>query len=604
MSLARTTSSRLERLVEGLLAGVLLAALEGAWGQWPLLAGTTMRFDPAVPVLAAGLYGLLGGLAALGGRWGAVTALGGVTVGACLWSGEPGDAAVRAVMAPLATGLAHLALRQPRVLIALAAVGLVLPWVLPGETHPEGRSSRPDIVLVVLDTVAAKRTSLHGAPEPNTPTLEHLAAEGVDFRSAISASPWTIPAHATLFTGRLPRETGCHFERPLLDDNLPTTAELLAASGYRTGLFAANPWLEPSTGLARGFAAVHSQGLYARSFWAYSLFRWVPEAPYKGGPIVVREALRWLQEGGEAPSFAVLNLMEAHAPYHLVVDPDRFGAQDLEAVGERVFEAQTKGWWATGFPASEAEQQDAVRLYAAAIAAVDDQLAALVEGLASTGHLEQTWLIVTSDHGEAFGEHGVQGHLVGLWEELLHVPLVVHGPGLAPGVVEEVVSLQAIQPTVLSLAGVGETPSLVPWPPPPPRGEGLGWPGTGPGVAISEQFRPELMWAPGLWGTEAIGNRWDQRALRVRIGSHVLLEETPGATAGPSRRTAYDLARDPGERQPLAASQPGSPERAALVHLLESVRAVPDAAIGREDPELEAGLRARLAALGYLDHGD
>ena len=109
----KTGSVRLQRLVNGLLGGVLLAALEGAWGQWPLLAGTTMRFDPAVPVLAAGLYGLLGGLGAQLGRWGAATTLALVAVGACLWSGEPGDAAVRALMVPLAVGLAHL----PRLLV-------------------------------------------------------------------------------------------------------------------------------------------------------------------------------------------------------------------------------------------------------------------------------------------------------------------------------------------------------------------------------------------------------------------------------------------------------------------------------------------------------
>ncbi len=453
---------------------------------------------------------------------------------------------------------------------------------MPDDPPLPGTPDRPDIVLVVLDTVVADRTSLHGAATPNTPALEALAGRGLMFGEAVAGSPWTIPSHATLFTGALPRETGCHFERPLLDDRLPTTAELLTAVGYRAGLFAANPWLEPSTGLARGFEAVHSQSIYAASFWAYGLFRWVPEAPYKGGPIVVREALHWLERGGDAPSFAVLNLMEAHAPYHLVEDPGRFGVDDPEAVGERVFEAQTKGWWAVDFPADEAEQSDAAKLYAAAIGAVDAQLAALVDALEASGRLDRTWLIITSDHGEAFGEHEVQGHLVGLWRELVHVPLVITGPGVTAERIDEVVSLQAIHPTVLSLAGVPtDAPSLVPWPPPPATGTGLGWPSTGPGTALSEQYRPELMWSEGLWGPDSVHNRWDQYAVRARVAGQDLIVESP-ADGGPERRHG-----------------PSEPSMEALI---EQLRSTPDAALGQGDAELEAGLKERLKALGYMDH--
>lgn len=595
--MSRPGHGRLHGSTTGLLAGVALAGLEGLLWQWPLLHGTTMRFDPAAPVLAAGAYGLAGALAGWAGPGSAWLALALASGGACLWTGDPADAALRAVAAAAAVALGRGALRSPRVLIGLGALGLTLPLWIPADPPLPGTPDRPDIVLVVLDTVAAKHTSLHGSSTGNTPTLERLAAEGLFFESAVSGSPWTIPAHATLFTGALPRETGCHFERPLLDDVLPTTAEQVTAAGYRAGLFAANPWLEPSTGLARGFGTVHSQSIYAASFWAYGLFRWMPEAPYKGGPIIVREALHWLDRGGDTPSLAVLNLMEAHAPYHLVEDPGRYGVDDPETVGERVFAAQTDGWWVHGFPADAQEQRDAERLFAAAVGAVDAQLEALVDGLQERGRLDDTWIIVTSDHGEAFGEHGVYGHLVGLWSELLHVPLVIRGPGLRPGRVDEVVSLQAIHPTVLSLAGVhADAPALVPWPPPPATGTGLGWPSTGPGVAVSEQFRPELMWSPGLWGPEAEGNRWDQRAVRVRIGPKALVVEQPADGSGPRRHVEL-LGPLPAEDQPAVRALDERLESA-----VQAVLAVPDAAIGREDPELEQGLMERLSALGYMDH--
>ena len=590
MSPARPT--RLVRLVHGLVAGPLLAGLEALCWQWPLLHGTTMRVDPAAPILAAGLYALAGGLGSLGGRTGILVGLSVASAGGCMATGDPHDAALRCLAAAGATLIAAVLLRFTKVLIAAGVLGLSVPLWIPDDPALPGTPERPDVILVVLDTVAADRTSLHGAPTDNTPNLQALADRGLDFREAVATSPWTIPSHATLFTGALPRETGCHFERPLLDDRLPTTAELLAAQGYRTGLFAANPWLEPSTGLARGFEAVHSQSIYAASFWAYGVFRWVPESPFKGGPIVVREALHWLERAGDAPSLAVVNLMEAHAPYHLVEEPGRFGVGDPVTASERAFDAQTQGWWATAFPADEQEQTDAARVYAAAIAAVDAQLADLVQGLEASGRRDRTWLIVTSDHGEAFGEHGVQGHLVGLWRELVHVPLVIVGPGLSPARIPDVVSLQAIHPTVLALAGLTpEAPALVPWPPEAATAAGLGWPATGPGVALSEQYRPELMWAPGLWGAEAEGNRWDQYAVRARLHGQSLIVEAP-ADGGPERRHTELL---PGDR--------GDTTDPRLDALIDQVRGRPDAAQGREDPALEAGLRERLQALGYMDHG-
>jgi arylsulfatase A-like enzyme len=439
--------------------------------------------------------------------------------------------------------------------------------------------------------VGAASTSLHGADLPTTPVLERLAREGVWFRSAVATAPWTVPSHASLLTGEHPRTLGCHHENPELPEGFPTTAEVLGHAGYRTGAFLANPWVGRFNGLTRGFH--HSESLWElqRRSQAFSWVRLVGRLggegePAKGGSLLIRHTLDWLDRAGDTPSFVLVNLLEAHSPFHFVPDAERFGVEDPVGVGERTHRAQMLGPDALDYP-RPGEVEQARRLHAAGIRFVDGLVGDLVDGLAERGRLDRTLLVVTSDHGEAFGEHGFHGHMVGLHAETLHVPLVLRHPSLGAGrVVEEVVSLRAVHPTLVGFA----TDTAMP-------GSLLAEPAS---VALSEQRRPLQVlrdWTSEGERDRSVLSRIDGRALRVRSGDLALLRRTPAAGGEPSF-SFYDLADDPTEAHDLWPD----PRATELIRLLEAHDA--EAAVRVQDAastsDLPIDLRAQLEALGYL----
>ncbi|MEN8185132.1 MAG: sulfatase, partial [Myxococcota bacterium] len=477
-------------------------------------------------------------------------------------------------------------------------LGLVVgAGLLPRSDPPSpGRAERPDIVLVVLDTVGALYTSLHGAELPTTPVLERLAREGVWFENAVAPAPWTVPSHASLLTGELPRVAGAHHEHPALPEGAATTAEILGAAGYRSAAFVANPWVGRFNGLTRGFE--HSESVWEierqwRAFTAVRLLSGLSEGPPgKGGALLVRRSLAWLDRSGEAPSFVLLNLMEAHSPFHEVPGAARFGVDEPEQVGERTHLAQLRGPEGLAYPRA-GEVEDARRLYAAGIRYVDGLVGELLDGLRERGRLRHTVVVVTADHGEAFGAHGFHGHMVGLHAQTLHVPLLLRHPSLPAGrAVGGVVSLADVHPTLVEIGTGRPTPrSLL---------ARLGDADT-PSAVVSEQRRPLQVLADfrrsdptrAHPASERDLSALDQRALRVRLGDRVLLRETP-VRGGEPRFSFFDLAVDPTEAHDLWPD----PRAHELLPLLEAYDARPVAGSGI--PELSIDLRAQLEALGYL----
>jgi arylsulfatase A-like enzyme len=570
----------------GALAGFAFAILETVGRYLPAVAGTDLSPDAALPLLAVLAYVGAGALLGL--------------VHPLLGMGAPvllvalaGEHAPRAVaLALTAVGAGFAGLRHPRVAGATAAVALAGGFLLPRAEPPQaGTPGRSDVVLVVLDTVGAGSTSLHGAELPTTPVLESLAREGVWFRRAVATAPWTVPSHASLLTGEHPRTLGCHHEHPSLPEGVPTTAEILADAGYRTGAFLANPWVGRFNGLTRGFQ--HTESLWELQRRSQA-FTWVRLAgsiggesePAKGGSLLVRHTLDWLDRGGDTPSFVLVNLLEAHSPFHHVPEAQRFGVADPIGVGERTHQAQMLGPDALDYP-RPGEVEQARRLHAAGIRFVDSLVGDLVAGLEERGRLDRTLLVVTSDHGEAFGEHGFHGHMVGLHAETLHVPLVMRHPSLEAGrVVEEVVSLRSVHPTLVGFATGTATPgSLLAEP------ESVAW---------SEQRRPLQVLSDWKSEGESDASRLshiDGRALRVRRGDLVLLRETPAA-GGEPRFSFYDLAQDPTEAHDLWPD----PRAQELLPLLEAHAAKAVAGAEDADPsgDLPVDLRAQLEALGYL----
>jgi arylsulfatase A-like enzyme len=334
-------------------------------------------------------------------------------------------------------------------------------------------SNAPNVLLITLDTVRAQSLSLYGYQRRTSPNLERLASAGVCFDRAVAPAPWTLPSHASMLTGRFPHELSIHAGKPL-DATYPTLAEVLAREGYATAGFVAN--LENCgrhTGLDRGFAHYEDFTFSASNLLASSSFatfvvndqrvhRLAQECQllnphedlsHKRAATVNRDFLSWLSHQDGKPFFAFLNYMDAHTPY-LPPEPfdrmfgpprpatDFFGKSYTRVVDKRKLS-----------PERLQIEQDA---YDGGIAYLDQEVGKLLEELGHRGLLDHTAVVITADHGEQFGEHGLFLHGQSLYWQLLHVPLVISWHGRVPAGkrVSEPVSLRDLPATIADLTGV------------------------------------------------------------------------------------------------------------------------------------------------------
>lgn len=353
------------------------------------------------------------------------------------------------------------------------------------ETRPMPPAGSASVLLIVMDTVAAEHLSLYGYGRPTSPAMIELAGRGIRFDRAQATSSWTLPSHASLFTGRWPHELSAGWLTPL-DRTFPTLAGFLASRGYATAAFVANSWYCASgSGLERGFAAyedyifprltackpaalVHRSVDGLRGLEQFledrldidilrapieRLFRLI-KADRKDAVAVHREFLDWLSRRRQPgrPFFAFLNDFDAHTPYELPAERiHRFGTQPIDPRdGEMI-----QGWWSMDKSAiSRRDIAYAHDAYDDCVADLDEQLGRLFDELGRRGILEKTWVILAADHGESFGEHaGVFCHGTSLYQTELHVPLVIVPPGglRSNRVVTEPVSLRDLAATIVDL---------------------------------------------------------------------------------------------------------------------------------------------------------
>ena len=336
--------------------------------------------------------------------------------------------------------------------------------------RPVPAPGTPNVLMIVLDTVRAQSLSLYGYGRSTTPRLEALARSGVRFDNARSTAPWTLPSHASMFTGRWPHEL---FDAPeqKLSGQFPTLAEVLASRGYATGGFVANTYYcNAGFGLAQGFD--HYEDFYQvfdasptevlrHSGLGRNLIALTgdEESSRPGGrkdaDKINADFLTWLPTTKGRPFFAFLNYFDAHAPYITPERADRhFGLVPSSHADQEVI----RTWQDRKTPeATEHELELSRDAYDDCIAYLDSALGRLFDELDSQGVLENTLVIVTSDHGEEIGEHNLLGHGRSLYSEELHVPLIVVRPrrtgGSAVGVVAEPVSLRDLPASVLDLLG-------------------------------------------------------------------------------------------------------------------------------------------------------
>ena len=376
----------------------------------------------------------------------------------------------------------------------------------------------PDIVFLVLDTQRADRLSCYGHPAETSPYLDSLAADATFFRHAIAPAQWTIPSHASMFTGVYPSQHHTHQSDSLLPHTLPTLAERLHASGYFTVGFCNNPLVGVvNNGLRRGFysflnysglltsrpnqigtgarsgwldryrqlfkrllgsllnrvqdAFARSDVLLALSFTPVMVPIWQTALSFKGNTArSLHDAAQLLVErrgvARDQPIFSFINLMGTHMPYH---PPRRFVERFAPHVLHdqsarrylRRFNSDIYGWLAPLNSAIDDQRKATLDgMYNAEVAHQDEQLGVFLAKLRASGVLDRSIIIVCADHGDHLGEKQLMGHGFSLYNELVHVPLLIRDPvGDFPRAtaVDRFVSTRRLFHTVLTMAGLATT---------------------------------------------------------------------------------------------------------------------------------------------------
>lgn len=418
-----------------------------------------------------------------------------------------------------------------------------------------GGNDRPNVLLIVLDTARADRFPWHGYDRPTAPRLAELARDGAVYTQAWSPGPWTVPAHASLFTGQYPslHRTDCGSLR--LPDEATTLAETLRAGGYRTIGYTANPWIGKGYNFNQGFDT------YVETW------RDVPERSEDTGAAITNERvirwLRWRQDHREArrqPFFLFINYFEPHLPYH-PPEPERTRLIGPAADPRRVARLARLSHpdemrFIMGISDLDAADLALLNaLYDGEIAYTDRRTGEVLDVLRALGILDDTVVAVAGDHGENIGEHGMMDHKLSVHDTLLHVPLLVRYPRrvTAGQVIATPVQMHDLHPTILALAGV-PAPAGVPIEALPLPGTGVAGAGRDPaGPIVAEFVGPPVEFLEvleGLFPGQDL-SRFDRKLVALRQGGWKIHWGSDG------RHALFHVAEDPGETHDLAAVDTG-----------------------------------------------
>jgi arylsulfatase A-like enzyme len=336
---------------------------------------------------------------------------------------------------------------------------------------PDASTGARNVLLMVMDTVRAANLGLYGYSRDTTPHLDRWAKRGVRFERALAPAPWTFPSHCSLLTGQWPSTLSAHWQ-PTLTPAYPTLAELLAARGYLTAGFAANTyWCSYESGMDRGFVHYEDYPLTPRSVLGSTMpGRWILEnvlnrrgyhgvkwirAQSRDAAGINRAFLDWLsrEQHRGRPFFAFLNYLDAHEPF---LPPEGESAHfGLRPGSPSEFRMLLEYWDRDKLKLKTRDVELARDAYDDCIAALDRQVGALLEELDRRGVLRETLVIITSDHGEQFGEHGVFNHGFSLYAHEVHVPLLIISSTVPVNrTISEPVSLRDLPATVFDLSGL------------------------------------------------------------------------------------------------------------------------------------------------------
>ena len=486
---------------------------------------------------------------------------------------------------------------------------------------------QPNVLLVVMDTARADTVSA-GIAEGTLPTLARIAGEGTRFERAMTTGPWTLPSHASLFTGQYTSDHGTHAGAKRFAPENPPLSEHLREHGYTTAGISANPWISPEFGFDRGFeyysmgwdrawnetaltAIMHREtrreqleefvdrvGLFDAPGFITNVIRnrLSPDRSRDdGAERITSRSISWIEDReDDDPFFLFLNYVEPHLRY----DPppqyrDRFLPAGVDP--EEAAQVNQDPW---KYIAGNVEMDDRdfevlKSLYEGELSYLDSQIARLYRSLAELGTLDETAIVVVGDHGENIGEHSLMDHQYCLYETLLHVPLLVRYPPRTDEVDAEdgLVEVRDLCPTILDLAGIEQsTDERV------SDHDLLGATGNRTREhTIAEYATPQPSMAALERDVEYLPEQVRQqynRALRsIRTSRWKYVESAKGSVE------LYDLDADPQERENVAGDHPAAADR--LGDRLEGKLGEHRRA-ARGQTSISAANEQRLEDLGYL----
>jgi arylsulfatase A-like enzyme len=480
-----------------------------------------------------------------------------------------------------------------------------------------------NIAVVVMDTARDSDVTSSTAP-----TITDLAENGTRFSNAFSPAPWTLPSHASMFTGLYPSKHGAHAGHERLGEQYSTLAELLGDAGYETVGITNNTWVTPESGFARGFETYRkawqllpgdgnmlwemvqirdedsSRGVLKRAFSgnpvrnlvnaAYARYMYGREDD--GAARTGRWVADWLDDrDDDRPFFLFANCIEPHLEYTPPQEyAEKFLPDDVDYADAASLE-QDPWEYLVGNVNHTSNEFDVLRaLYRAEIAYLDEQIADLRDALVRAGEWEDTVLVVVGDHGENVGDHGMMDHQYCLYDTLLHVPFVVHGGAFEDGGdVDDLASLVDLLPTLLDVADVDAADAREEF-----QGRSLHPDADAepPEQVFAEYVNPQ----PSMDALEHhVGElpeyvyRFDRSLRAVRTAEYKFIRGSDG------NRELYHVAEDSAERSSLVDEHPDVAADLEA-HLDEWLGSFDHAETGEADVDISDARKKQLEELGYL----
>ncbi|MEW6145384.1 MAG: sulfatase-like hydrolase/transferase [Thermodesulfobacteriota bacterium] len=429
------------------------------------------------------------------------------------------------------------------VLMVLAIGGGPVYFVMSEKTYePSATGFTPSsdhkvrhVILISIDTLRSDALSSYGSERISTPNIDGLAMDGALFKNAYSAAPWTLPSFSSMMTGVSPTVHKTIAFDSVLPEKFKTIAEYLRDSGYYTAAIGDNFYLHPEFNIDQGFMEYNfypRRQMIVDSFGAFLIKKTYPRAmnPYASTGELTDMAIDWIGKNRDSDFFLWVHYYDPHLPY---TPPREYISKDAVPDGFIGYKLESASAIRDGHFAPNASQRKWIKeLYDAEVRYVDANVGRLLDAFKENSLYKSSLIILTSDHGEEFWDHGGFEHGHTLYNELIHVPLIVKLPGRHTGIiVEEEVTTQSLMPTVLDIVRIPNESAS----------------------ATADSLAPLLAESPSSYAEEPLVSTgllyYENREGVIFSGTKYIQSLVTG------RGELYDLKTDPGEQSPLALSR-------------------------------------------------